>query len=460
MPVLPLPFSPCRPRASRWLLALSALLLTATASSAAPKPPKAAPSKLDAVIAELAIPDLDRRIAALKRLLALRRPGLTLAEGQQALRAAAQRFPEVRVKIVDPAAALVRVVAERPRPEYVPLVVSVFPKYDAGTRSEALRLLVSVPDRKAGLAFMELMRTHARKGGIPELPEMGDCAHPVQAAVLFPDLLEYLDDARFSFAVAQLCFSYCRDGHLPPATLMPHRARVLARYAAVRGKLVPAQRTQGTSWMWEERYLPLREEAALLLDFLSYFPAPEVEAELRKALEYRDPRLKGLGLISLLRQGREVDAKHVAEIAASAEMRNMLYNVLEERKLTALFPEQFRTQAAFAESTMVNWLTFPTELAEVPHEIELMKVIPVEDGKRDMYVFRFRMLAPHPAARVGWMAGIAGTFPHGGPPTTNSHGDTFSHFKPWEGKTAEEHLATFIGDADDADERPAFGTLR
>jgi hypothetical protein len=109
---------------------------------------------------------------------------------------------------------------------------------------------------------------------------------------------------------------------------------------------------------------------------------------------------------------------------------------------------------------MVSWLIYPTELAEVPHEIELMKVIPVEDGKRDFYVFRFRMLPPHPAAQVGWMAGIAGTFPHGGPPTTASHGETFSHFKPWEGKTAEEHLATFIGDGGEADERPAIGVLR
>ena len=81
MPLLPHPFSPCRPRAARWLVALSALLLTATASSAAPKrpparkPPPAVRSKLDAVIAELAIPDLDRRIAALKRLIALGRAG-------------------------------------------------------------------------------------------------------------------------------------------------------------------------------------------------------------------------------------------------------------------------------------------------------------------------------------------------------------------------------------------------
>src|SRR5690349_15975578 len=103
MPALPLRFSPCRPRASRWIVALSALLLTATAGSAAPKRPAvrakpAARSKLDAVIAELAIPDLDRRIAALKRLLALGESGLTPAEGQQALRAAVQRFPEVRVE--------------------------------------------------------------------------------------------------------------------------------------------------------------------------------------------------------------------------------------------------------------------------------------------------------------------------------------------------------------------------
>lgn len=49
---------------------------------------------------------------------------------------------------------------------------------------------------------------------------------------------------------------------------------------------------------------------------------------------------------------------------------------------TSLFPETYRTQKAFAEADMVNWL-YPTELNRVPDEIELMKVVAVNTGLPD-----------------------------------------------------------------------------
>jgi hypothetical protein len=35
-------------------------------------------------------------------------------------------------------------------------------------------------------------------------------------------------------------------------------------------------------------------------------------------------------------------------------------------------------QEAFAESDMVNWLTYPTELGHVPDKIELMQVLTID----------------------------------------------------------------------------------
>ena len=89
---------------------------------------------------------------------------------------------------------------------------------------------------------------------------------------------------------------------------------------------------------------------------------------------------------------------------------------------------------------MVHWLTFPTELAAVPDEIELMKVVEVEttDGPADYYLYRFRTFAPHWAADDGWMAGIAGPFSKGQLSTYGS--DTFSSFEAWDAKTPEEHM--------------------
>jgi len=93
---------------------------------------------------------------------------------------------------------------------------------------------------------------------------------------------------------------------------------------------------------------------------------------------------------------------------------------------------------------MVRWLVYPTELGRVPDQIELKKVVSVDaggtDGVLDYYLFRFRTLPPHWAAKNGWMAGVAGPFLQKDGPTTEAQGDTFSEFERWDSRTPEEHV--------------------
>jgi hypothetical protein len=63
-----------------------------------------------------------------------------------------------------------------------------------------------------------------------------------------------------------------------------------------------------------------------------------------------------------------------------------------------------------------------------------------KDGIIDYYLFRFRTLAPHWAAKDGWIAGVSGPFRRKEEPTTNALGGTFSRFNAWDKKTPEEHV--------------------
>jgi hypothetical protein len=91
---------------------------------------------------------------------------------------------------------------------------------------------------------------------------------------------------------------------------------------------------------------------------------------------------------------------------------------------------------------MVDWLTYPTELAREPDEIEQVAVVTQEMaaplGLVDYYVFRFRTLPPHWAAEQGWMGGVSGPYIRAEEPTPNAQGQTFSKFEPWEGTTPEQ----------------------
>jgi len=62
------------------------------------------------------------------------------------------------------------------------------------------------------------------------------------------------------------------------------------------------------------------------------------------------------------------------DIAANSETRNWFYNALVKMGRSEIYPEEYRNQKSFAESNMVEWLVYPTELGRMPDEIELMNV--------------------------------------------------------------------------------------
>jgi hypothetical protein len=197
-------------------------------------------------------------------------------------------------------------------------------------------------------------------------------------------------------------------------------------------------------WRWDDEYLETRSLAGLVTDVLGHTQTSRADEYLAEALSYRDPRIKAFAVIGLLRHGKAVEAADILAIASDAENRNMFYRGLKEIKRESLFPPNYRNQASFAESDMVGWLTYPTELGRAPDEIELMAIVPGKssDGPTNYYLFRFRTREPHWSAKDGWMAGVSGPFLTADEPTTESNGDTFSSFTPWDSKTPAEHVAS------------------
>jgi hypothetical protein len=364
--------------------------------------------------------------------------------GLKALRAAARPYPFEKPEPGLVSAELVSVADSRPLPEYVPVVVELFDRFSDDAKWRAQVILTEFESREAAEALMTIVRTHAPAGKLPTLVTGRLVQKPRHAEVLFPELLTYATNPKLASDIHRLCLAYCEAKLVPPAQLAPFTDQVLKSYGDLVDKLRPAQRDKGIDWMWEDAYEQRREDAALLLDLFGHFPGDRVEKTLRQALDYKDPRLKYFALISLLRLEKSVDKQHVVDVAAHAEMRNWLYSTLKHLDKSPLFPEEFRTQQAFAESDMVNWLVYPTELHRVPDDIELMKVVTVDTGLRDgiydYYLFRFRTKEPHWAAKDGWMAGVSGPYLRKDEPTTESLGDTFSSFAKWDAKTPDAHV--------------------
>jgi hypothetical protein len=95
--------------------------------------------------------------------------------------------------------------------------------------------------------------------------------------------------------------------------------------------------------------------------------------------------------------------------------RQAVYQLLSNYKREDMFPKEYFTQEKAAESFLVTWLEYPTELGRAPDQIELLTKV-LLDENLVYYVFKFRSNKPQWAARFHWMTGVVGPYAEGSMP--------------------------------------------
>jgi len=377
------------------------------------------------------------RTGALHALRDMARAGLSHDNAAQLLRAAADLYPATEGS----PAALVERALQSPHPDHIDVIRRHFKAYDLEARAAALTLLALLPDREAAVALVDLLREYAPGGDLGALAFGPLAQNPRHADVLFPALLEIDALPRIAADLALLALAYLDSGLIHAEDLHPALARCIHQAQHVLDHLRPRQRTDGVAWLWAEDYAPRRREAGIFLDLLGRTHRPEALPVLKSALDMADPRLKLFAAGALLEQGEQVTAAVWEAISASPETRGWAFRQLAHAGQLDLMPDKYRTQAALAEADLVNWLAYPTELGRAPDEIALADVVCMQliGDVLPFYVFRFRMFPPHPAAGLGWLAGVAGPYPRGAG-VSASAGGTFSRFDPFDSATPAEHV--------------------
>jgi hypothetical protein len=404
------------------------------------------PSNLElrAIVRELGDPDTEHRKEAHKRLEALQKAGVSTSDGLFLLQAAKDKYPPEASGLSSTQMTLIQAASKHPDASYVPRVREIFSSLDPDAQTEALTLLAAINDKAAAYALLDVLEAAIASGSPPEL-RLAKLEKTLRfPAVYFPRILNSAKGPAV-WGVFSLCLAYAKAGAISPEMLAKHALPLVEAYRPIHDKILPAQMHAGLSWVWEDEYESVREDAALMLDVMAYFPAAEIEAVLTDATRLRDPRLAGFAATSLLRIGRDVDASVLRRVAESSEARSWLFDELKRLGKRQLFPSEWATQPALAEAEMVRWLVYPTELGRAPDQIELMKVVSDDygppDGVLEWYLFRFRTKPPHWSAKDGWMAGVAGPFRKADAPSTVAYGDTFSKFTRWGSLTPEQHVA-------------------
>ena len=118
------------------------------------------------------------------------------------------------------------------------------------------------------------------------------------------------------------------------------------------------------------------------------------------------------GSSEFLDSDKTITEQDVYPFAVKPSTRELTYQLLDEYNKTDLFPKEFYTIEKAAESNLVNWLVYPTELNAFPDELEHLQRVSIDSDEDDdafhYEVFRYRINEPHWAAENGWMLGVVG----------------------------------------------------
>lgn len=138
-----------------------------------------------------------------------------------------------------------------------------------------------------------------------------------------------------------------------------------------------------------------------------YFAFKEESAETHKL---RFERIQPL--FEKLESGNEISEADVLRYARDNKTREMTHQILAEHKKKELFPKEYLTIESGAESSLVNWLEFPTELDKAPDDIQHLKKVTIKFDGNDVFyhVFKYMTNEPHWAAENGWMLGVVGPY--------------------------------------------------
>jgi hypothetical protein len=135
-----------------------------------------------------------------------------------------------------------------------------------------------------------------------------------------------------------------------------------------------------------------------------------------------------------------VSEEEVIALAGLPSVRLILYDILVAHERQDLFPTEFYTEEKGAESYLVNWLEFPTELGRTADEVFLLKNVTLNDPVRlHYYVFKFRSSTPRWANKLGWMLGVCGPYDDHSLPFDIPK-KTFSRFNPMDLITPEAEV--------------------
>lgn len=394
---------------------------------------------LDTMFSQLNNPLQEIREDALSKLENLQ---LSVDQGLRVLEMAKSTFPPAKYDWQDISAQLIDICAVKPYVEYISKIEDIYNWLNSNAKVSALNFLSTYESEQALIIYLKLLAGDYEK--LDSLPYGSLYERPRFPQILFPGLLKFIDNKELTSQIYLILLNYFNYDLVDELSLGDYKKSIVNDIVDMAEKVTGYAMKKSPVSIWDDdKYLSFRSQAGIYFDLAGYIKDPRVTLALKGLMCVKDMKLKMFAAMSLLKHDCVLQEEDVMDIASDSEVRNWFYESLVKIGKDEIYPRQFKNQKCFAESNMVDWLVYPTELGRVPDKIELMNVF--DEGDQEYYLFRFKCDSKKDWEKVGWLAGLSGPFSKHNCPTTVAEGHTFSRFEEWESKTPKEHFSSIVG---------------
>ncbi len=170
---------------------------------------------------------------------------------------------------------------------------------------------------------------------------------------LFPEILEYSNITEYKSPIFSLLASLKSDGFIKPAHYKKYRKQIL-NDAKIQLKRYfgRSQRTHGRRTSSKSKNLQnniLRDYAILLYP---YIKEKETSEFFNRLSLVKDPGVKTTYIALLAEDERPISSKTLVELAQDLNSRSLLFDKLQKAGKSSLFPSEYSTQKALAETVL------------------------------------------------------------------------------------------------------------
>jgi hypothetical protein len=199
-------------------------------------------SRIPDIVQSLRSTDDGVRQKAVESLKAATSAGLTVAEGAEALRAAAEKWP-VDEKI-DASDELVSAGLSQQDKSYIKVASEHFPRYSKMARWRVVQYLVNLGNEAAARAYLDLIREHQDLVPPASIQEFTQSAQATE--LLLPGLLKYAGADELGYQIQLLALRAAQLGMVTKADLAPYAEATLRIYRPMRDRMPRWSGRQGT----------------------------------------------------------------------------------------------------------------------------------------------------------------------------------------------------------------------